>query len=72
VEPVPYATAEPEAMRIERYGNAAKGDMAFAIQNPTEEVKEVVLKLDRKELSLGEKPMVSEEWITGAKVDAEG
>lgn len=59
-EPVPCAAAEPETMRVERYGTVADGDLAFTVHNPTDAAQPVALSLLRNELGLGGEVQVVE------------
>ena len=68
---MPYATVEPWEIRIERYGEAAKKDLAFTVHNPTEKEMDVVVKLDREGLKLPA-TITAEEWIRGEKLNVSG
>ena len=68
--PVPFADVRPESIRIERYGDFASGNLAFALHNPTDRAQATELLLSRSELGLAEQVSASE-WITGKPVTAE-
>ncbi|HTL29360.1 MAG TPA: hypothetical protein VL282_09065 [Tepidisphaeraceae bacterium] len=70
-KPVPFASAEPNDIRIERYGEAAKKNLAFTVHNPTEKQVHAVLKLDRDGLMLPA-TFSAEEWIRGEKLTVSG
>ncbi|HOX39109.1 MAG TPA: hypothetical protein PL033_14080 [Candidatus Brocadiia bacterium] len=67
-EPVPFAAVAPEEIRIERYGLAGDGNLAFTVHNPTDAGKSVVVKLMRKELGIRGK-VGAMEWIGGSELD---
>jgi hypothetical protein len=66
-KPVPYASTEPDNIRIERYGDFAKKDLAFTIHNPTDRQTDVILKLDRDALKLPTS-FAADEWISSRKL----
>jgi hypothetical protein len=68
---VPYASVEPKEIRIERYGDFAKKNLAFTVHNPTEKEPDVVLKLDREGLKLPA-TFAANEWIRGEKPGISG
>ncbi len=65
--PVPYANVEPKGIRIERYGDFAKGNLAFTVHNPTDKETNVVLKLDGDALKL-RSSFTADEWISSRKL----
>jgi hypothetical protein len=69
-EAVPYATAEPSAIRVERYGQSGKGTLAFTVHNPTDAQQKVTLHLLRPELHLPSN-VKAEEWISSRKITVE-
>ncbi len=69
-EAVPYATAEPSAIRIERYGEAGKGNLAFTVHNPTDAQQKITLRLLRSKLHLPSE-IRAEEWILDRKLNVE-
>jgi hypothetical protein len=63
-EPVPYAVAEPASVRIERWGRAADGNLAFTLRNPTARPLTVRLLLDREALGLPAS-VAATDWLAG-------
>jgi hypothetical protein len=68
--PVPFATASPEAVRIERYGDFTANTLAFSLHNLEAQEMSVTLRLLRQELGITSTPKV-EEWIAGREVTVE-
>lgn len=69
--PVPDATVEPTSVRIERYGEFAKGNLAFTVHNPTDKEVDVAMHLDRDELKMPA-TFAADEWIKGEKLAVSG
>lgn len=70
-EPVPYASVQPDSIRIERFGNAATNDLAFTLLNPAPEPRQVVVELFLSDLGVIAIESASE-WITGEPLALEG
>ena len=58
--PVPYAAAEPDGACIERYGDFARGTLAFTVHNAGSEAREVTLRLQRDALGVSGAAVCSE------------
>jgi hypothetical protein len=69
--PVPNATVSPNEIRIERYGDFERHNLAFTIHNPTDHEQQITLTLDRDALKLPAK-ISADEWIHGEKVEVTG
>jgi hypothetical protein len=69
-EVVPYAQAEPEGVRVERYGSFGKGTLAFSVHHGGEKTREVTLRVMKKELGIAGK-VKGEEWVSGKGVEVE-
>jgi hypothetical protein len=67
-EPVPFAKCDVPSIRIERYGNAEKSNLAFTLHNPDSQPKTVTLQLDHPALKLSEN-ISAREWITDKPTD---
>lgn len=61
-EPVPCAQTEPASIRIERFGNAAAGTLAFTLHNPEPVPRETTLRLDYANLDLPQ-TIAAAEWL---------
>ncbi len=51
-EPITYARAESPSMRVERYGDPARGELLFAVYNPTKAAVEAKLVVETATLKL--------------------
>lgn len=69
-EPIPYAKTEPEDVRVERYGDFARGTLVLTVHNPAPEERPVVLRLQRAALRLPEGVSCIER-ISGSTVSME-
>lgn len=69
-EPVPYADAAPESVRIERYGSSRRNNLAFTLHNPTDKPVTAEITLSERDLSLPAQPRATE-WISGKAVAVE-
>jgi hypothetical protein len=69
-QPVPNATVEPKEIRIERWGDFRRNNLAFTIHNPTGSAQRVTLSLFRGDLQLPQHIRASE-WIRGDEVKSE-
>jgi hypothetical protein len=68
-EPVPHATADPETVRLERFGNAATGNLAFTLHNTMQREQRVRITLHLRDLQIAGLPRVTE-WLSASPVAA--
>ncbi len=59
-EPLTMAHAEPEDVRVERYGKTVQTGLYFTVHNPDDSAREVRLALDKKALGLSRKAVFTE------------
>jgi hypothetical protein len=67
-QPVTLATASPSSIRIERFGEFARGDLAFTVHNPDAEARDITIALDREALQISGNVKASE-WISTLAVE---
>jgi len=66
-EPVPWATVEPKTVRLERFGRAAAGNLAFTLHNTSGSDANVRLALQLAGLGIREVTSATE-WLAGIPV----
>ncbi len=62
-QPVPYATAQPSTVRLERFGNGGTGDLAFTLHNTATTATTATLSIDLAALGITQ-AFAATEWIT--------
>lgn len=65
-QPVTYATVEPPAVRVERYGPAATGELLFALYNPSDTQAACKLSVDAAPLKLSAAQVSATAVVSGA------
>jgi hypothetical protein len=66
-EPVPWATVEPKTVRLERFGRAAAGNLAFTLHNTSGSDANVRITLQLAGLGIREVTSATE-WLAGIPV----